>query len=118
MNGIRYPHPHHEGGSIIHLEFLVHGEAFYSTFDQYCEGGCPLPTIELAPKPCKKPPTSADLLRQLDLMRDGRRLGTDTIRKLKHHQKVDVGAVLRRLVLVRAETTAILERGYRPQRSR
>lgn len=118
VNGIRYPHPHHEHGSIIHLEFLVHGEGFYSTFDQYCEGGCPLPPIELAPKPLKELPANADLLCQLDLVKDGLRLGTDTIRKLKHHQKVDVGAVLRRLVLVQAETTAILERGCRPQWSR
>ena len=70
VNGIRYPHPHHEGPNIIHLEFLVHGEAFQYSFDQYCEGGCALPRIELAPKPRKKPPTSADLLCQLDLVRD------------------------------------------------
>ena len=102
LNGIRYPHPHHEAGTIIHLEFLVHGEAIYSTFYRYCEGGCALPPIELAPKPRKKPPDGADLLRQLEFLRDGLRLGTTTIRRLRHHQKVDVHAVLRRLALIRA----------------
>jgi len=44
VNGIRYPHPHHHQ-TIAHLEFLVHGEAFQGVFEQYCEGGCPLPSI-------------------------------------------------------------------------
>jgi len=40
VNGIRYPHPHREGPTTVHLEFLVHGEAFWDAFDRYCEGGC------------------------------------------------------------------------------
>jgi hypothetical protein len=50
VNGMRYPHPH-QAATVIHLAFLVHGEAFHDTFHQYCEGGCALPPIELAPKP-------------------------------------------------------------------
>jgi hypothetical protein len=50
VNGIRYPHPHREGAIIKHLEFLVHGEAFQDAFDQYCEGGCSVPSIKFAPK--------------------------------------------------------------------
>jgi hypothetical protein len=45
VNGIRYPHPHHDGATIRHLESLVHGEAFLDAFDQYCEGGCFVPSI-------------------------------------------------------------------------
>jgi hypothetical protein len=51
VNGIRYPHPHREGPTIKHLEFLVHGEAFQEAFDEYCEGGCFVPPIPFAPKP-------------------------------------------------------------------
>ena len=50
VNGIRYPHPHRDGATIKHLEFLVHGEAFQDAFDQDCEGGCFLPPIRFAPK--------------------------------------------------------------------
>jgi len=50
LDGIRYPHPHHEGGTIKHLEFLVHGEAFQDAFDRHCEGGCIVPSIKFAPK--------------------------------------------------------------------
>jgi hypothetical protein len=50
VNGIRYPHPH-RNMAIVHLEFLVHGEAFYDAFDQHCEGGCFVPPIRFAPKP-------------------------------------------------------------------
>jgi len=50
VNGIRYPHPHREGATIRHLEFLVHGEAFHDAFDQYCEGGCFVPPIKFAPE--------------------------------------------------------------------
>ena len=49
MDGIRYPHPHHEGGTIVHLQFLVHGEAFQDVFAQCCEGGCSVPSIKFAP---------------------------------------------------------------------
>jgi hypothetical protein len=51
VNGIRYPHPHRQGDTIIHLQFLVHGEAFQDAFAQYCEGGCFVPPIKFAPKP-------------------------------------------------------------------
>ena len=34
------PHRHREGGTIKHVEFLVHGEAFHGVFVQCCEGGC------------------------------------------------------------------------------
>ena len=50
LNGIRYPHPHREGATIKHLEFLVHGEASRDAFEQYCESGCIVPPIKFAPK--------------------------------------------------------------------
>ena len=53
VNGIRYPHPHRDK-TIIHLDFLVHGEGFQDAFDQYCEGGCFVPPIKFAPKPPAK----------------------------------------------------------------
>lgn len=48
-------------------------------------------------------PNRADVLRQLDLLRGGLRIAMTTIRKMKHGQKVDADAVLRRLTLIRAE---------------
>ena len=82
-------------------------------FDSDCE----LQMLNENQSPTSAPtkPTAADLLRQLDRLRIGLRLGTSTTRKLKHHQKVDVDAVLRWLISIRAETGAILERSTRPQ---
>lgn len=37
--GAGYPHPH-LSTKIIHLHFLVHGEAFRRTIHRKCEGGC------------------------------------------------------------------------------
>jgi hypothetical protein len=48
LYGIRYPHPHQDK-NIKHLEFLVHGEAFYDAFDKCCEGGCSVPPISFVP---------------------------------------------------------------------
>jgi hypothetical protein len=53
VNGIRYPHPHRDK-AIIHLRFLVHGEAFPDAFDRCCEAGCFAPPIKFAPKPPAK----------------------------------------------------------------
>jgi hypothetical protein len=49
VDGIRYPTPHCDR-TIVHLEFLVHGEAFEDAFDRYCEGGCIVPAIKFAPQ--------------------------------------------------------------------
>jgi hypothetical protein len=53
VNGIRYPHPHRDG-ALVHLEFLVHGEAFRDAFDQFCEDGCMMSPIVFAPKLSRK----------------------------------------------------------------
>jgi hypothetical protein len=50
---IRYPKPHQGGSSIIHLQFLVHGERVGSAFELFCEGGCTIAPINLAPPPSK-----------------------------------------------------------------
>ena len=50
MDGIRYPHPHQDK-AINHLEFLVHGEAIGGVFVRFCEGGCAILPIQLAPAP-------------------------------------------------------------------
>ena len=50
VNGIRYPHPHREGKTIGHLEFLVHGEALQDAFHQYCEGGCFVAPVQFTPE--------------------------------------------------------------------
>jgi hypothetical protein len=42
-DGIRYPHPHREAPTIVHLRFLVHGERLGDVFVEYCEGGCEMP---------------------------------------------------------------------------
>jgi hypothetical protein len=51
--------------------------------------------------------TRADVLRQLDLLRGGLRIAMTCIRKMKHNQKVDADAVLRRLALIRAEAKEV-----------
>jgi hypothetical protein len=53
IDGIRYPTPHRDK-TIIHLDFLVHGEAFQDAFERDCEGGCFVPPIKFAPKLPKK----------------------------------------------------------------
>jgi hypothetical protein len=45
VSGIHYPRPHREGPSIVHLEFLVNGEALDGVFVQQCEGGCEMPSV-------------------------------------------------------------------------
>lgn len=42
LHAIRYPCTHRHR-SVVHLEFLVHGEAFWDAFDRFCEGGCFIP---------------------------------------------------------------------------
>ena len=42
------------------------------------------------------------MIRQLDILRVGRRIAMTTMRKMKRQQKVDINAVFQRLALVRA----------------
>jgi hypothetical protein len=50
---------------------------------------------------------NAEMIRHLDLLRGGLRIAISTIRKMKHGQKVDAAAVLRRLALIRAEAKEV-----------
>jgi hypothetical protein len=48
-----------------------------------------------------------DVLHHLDILRPCLCIAMTTIRKVKHNQKVDTDAVLRRLALIRAEAKEI-----------
>lgn len=61
-------------------------------------------------------PTRKEVFRQIEIVRGGLRIAMSTIRKMKANQKLDTGAVLKKLGAIRSEAKGVMDRATAPQK--